>query len=678
MFIKRCLLALLFLLIQVKFLFCQDCIPSSPINLLKNKISEKKIQNIIENSHNKTFEQGEVDKVKKNIDYCNSTTAKKLTRVSSEIKTLSSTRKDLITYKDIDALNNRLTELRNTKAKIKHELIDDFRRISRKGLFIVLIENLPDIPPSNNQLIKNAKQILLPHAIEFLNGTYIKRLTKIRDYSSVIDIIESFTHGEMEENSNFNSKPNYARKYFIYTAEISVKHLLDSLKSYNKIGFSDELVINLETQSNFSDLLRAKNVSENDINKIKNNVIPRLAIIRNENIIAKERHDEIIEDVGKKINKIDIDIEKTENKIKDSSKKIQEICNQLNMPFNEKNPLKSAELAMSEVNHSIKELDKLWTTIKEQELFYLETESFPIEINPIIDISKKAFELHNRINRDKGQTEGLEKYSKIENYELQESISKHQTTIYREIKRIWIFPIPQDNSSFKVLVFANFKITDQKITEEKNKVTDSPNSKFDDSNTDVGMLPGVWLIDYNWDCIGIGQTQKFFVVSDFTFSTEDGYYGKWKFDKRTKRIEFNFKGGNETLYKGILSKHRNIDKGKIIQNKKVKGCWHIVEATPFPYFTIKDLIGEWQIIYDWGCTGGDRSTKIFVKYDFSFSDEKGSSGKWSFDKSTNRIEFKFEGGEKPHYKGIIGENRKVYNGKIFQSKKETGCWSLKE
>ena len=171
--------------------------------------------------------------------------------------------------------------------------------------------------------------------------------------------------------------------------------------------------------------------------------------------------EDAIRRVNDKIRSIDQDIAYVENSIKNRSDQIQEICRELEVRFNPNDPTASADEAERKINQKTASLKERYNSLREREIIFQETDYFSIEIDPRDDIAKKTMELHQQLNRDKGITDGLELFERIENLKTVQSNTKFQSNIYREVEEIWFFPIPSDNT-FKVSMFAKFRITDQR------------------------------------------------------------------------------------------------------------------------------------------------------------------------------------------------------------------------
>ncbi len=467
---KRHLPVLLAFFWAIPFTWTQNCIPGSSIALEREAATTANIQAKIQEVRKLNYYPKDVEEVKQMMLDCNVNMNRRLNDIERKIKEYSNIRKDAFGYRDNEGFEKQRLDLVEARRKVKEDFKKDFKREKRKGLFAVLIKDLPEIPPSTDSLKHTARNILLPVAVRFLNGEYITRLSSMRDYTLLKDAIESFSDGKMEEIDNFNSRPNYQRRYFLYIGEVSITHLDERIGSNDYNGYFKGKVLNFETEDNYAGILKAEGVSDADIERIRTEIIDHLLSIRSDNKAAEAAHFEYLETANKKIRQLDAEIEEIENKIKYRSKNINEICQKVGIPFDASNATKSAENALLTIDQQIKGLSNEWNKVKEQELLYSESKPFYIDKDPVLDVSKKAKELIDALNADKGQTNGLEMYTRVEDGTLVENTSKYKTMIFRSIDRVWIYPVPGDDNSYKIHVFAKFNITKQSIpTEEESK-----------------------------------------------------------------------------------------------------------------------------------------------------------------------------------------------------------------
>jgi hypothetical protein len=459
---KKIILLFLPLYFTLSLSYAQNCLPNSLISLESSKISLRDIQNSINLSSKKNYKEYELETVKQQIDLCTKEMAGRVNLIEDDIKKMSALKKELQPYLKAEGLKTQLEEQNNAKLKIKEELKKDFARIERKGLFAILMKNLPE-NPSTEVWKNNGRQILLPRAIEYLNGTNIKRITQIDDYSKVKDVIESFTTGSFKEIRNYG-KPNYSRNSFLYIVEASVSPVSESVLKNDEVKQFKSMVINLETETNYASLLQAQGIAEQEIKELQGIVNSKMPYILSDNKRSESQQNDYLFAANQEIKKIDERIKEINRKIIERNDIIKKICTSIGVKYNFDNPTASANQAASKIEEIISQNTQKWTNEKENEIAYEITPMpFPIEENPLHDVSQKAMELYKKINIDKGLIKGLEIYTKIEDLQVTESNFKTSTDIYRKVDKIWIYPIPQDNSSYRVAVFAKFKITTEKV-----------------------------------------------------------------------------------------------------------------------------------------------------------------------------------------------------------------------
>ena len=84
-----------------------------------------------------------------------------------------------------------------------------------------------------------------------------------------------------------------------------------------------------------------------------------------------------------------------------------------------------------------------------------------IESSPPRDLALKTVDLYKQIK--KSNLTKIVKSSEvfqINNYEIENYQTVEKIEVFREIKKIWIYPIPQNDGSFKLMIAFKFKITD--------------------------------------------------------------------------------------------------------------------------------------------------------------------------------------------------------------------------
>ncbi|NJL77059.1 MAG: hypothetical protein HC892_20650 [Saprospiraceae bacterium] len=243
----------------------QTCLPSSPITLSANQISEQNLRNLIAEKRI-TYTEPQAEEEISKIRQCNSQLEIKLQGIENEIAATSLKAQELYRFKDVSSLRQRLQTLEQNLVNAEQELQKSISQIPQVGVYLVV---LTDIDPFDNKnaLVQKAQAALHPYAIEDLNGVNIRRLSSVSNLESVKDIIESFTSGGASDKKIFVDKQNFARKYFLYVAQVSVLPLADPNFKGQNTTFGNAVFV-MKLNDTFEGELLKKNVSDEDLNTI--------------------------------------------------------------------------------------------------------------------------------------------------------------------------------------------------------------------------------------------------------------------------------------------------------------------------------------------------------------------------------------------------------------------------
>lgn len=453
----------LFLLYPI-FMIGQNCIPNAfTINLRKEELSIPNIQNNIKSS-SKTFPIDTLVNERYRIEECNKKIRLDLSNIDEKIKDLSNLKNELSTYQDVEGLKRLISIYNKNKEEVKANLKKDISRIERKGLFAVLLKDLDDILPPINQLNQNAETLLLPYAVEQLNGSYIKRILIAENYNKVQDVIETFTSGSMGIVKNYSNNPNIQKKHYLYIAEVSVSPKFGGSLQSSSINIPKGHVYNLEQYETELPKLQAEGVDDEDIDIIRSLLKFKLNEIEIENNNSENKYKEYILSAENSVRNIETKIEQENLKISSRGQKISDICNILNIKFIPNDINQSANSAMTKIEDKTIELFRDREKVKEKEIFYIES----LLINPsnaAEDLARSIYELSERIENEKERTDGIQIKREVNNNTLQ-SYTVTSTIVYRQIDLVWGVVIA-DKRQYKVGLFAKFKITSERTLTSK-------------------------------------------------------------------------------------------------------------------------------------------------------------------------------------------------------------------
>lgn len=444
-------------------IYAQQCTPTTYTFSMdvKQGVSFVNIKNELSKNDTTVFTQNVINTEWNRLLKCNDEFKSELHKIELEINRVSELKKELFVYQDLDALNRQLRDSRSNIEEVKKEVKKETSKVERKGLFAVLIKNLPYIPPPITTLTEKSNSILAPYAIEQINGTYIKRLTTTDNFIKVNDAIESMSNGNMKQVLNYSNTPNLEKRYFLYIVEVSVTPVLNSINTYTPDNSIISKVFSFDNNLDVLNDLRNEGVDEEDIERAKFTINERMSSIINENLIIENKHREELKKSNYNISQIEKEIAEINLKISNRSKKIEEICKKVESKFMIEDPNISAYNAKVKIESSIIKLTNSWNDIKEKEYFYKDIPASQL-INPKEDLSRNVLELFTIINKEQGTIEGVEVYNKIENSTLKENIKKQTISVYRQIDKFWVAIIITDKRFFKIGFFAKFKITNER------------------------------------------------------------------------------------------------------------------------------------------------------------------------------------------------------------------------
>lgn len=448
----------------------QNCNLDSPINLKQSSISATAIQRLIE-QHRTRYTQDEVVKLRQALAQCQLQIDRELTELQGQSSNMSLVYQDILGFKDVAGLKKTIADLKESRKKSKEELEQNLSRIKHFGLFVVLLKNI-DTYAQKQELTKQTIQALTTRAVEDLNGNYIKRFSEVKNYSEVSDIITSMTSGEVYSEKEYVFNINFKDNYCLYAGKIGVTPLKKALTTTGSGEVSGSQVLNIDLDKDWQTKLRAHGVSQSDIEKIINESIPYLDGIRGENENATIRQERMLESGQEKIAKIDRDIADTESRLANRNNRIREYCAKYNVSFDETAIEVSVQRLLDKIRNEIETINKKWNTVKERDIVSRETRH-TIEGNPAESIASEVVKLVDLLRAQYRTVQKMEERVDIENLQVTDIQTKKEVQIYREIEQIWVYPIPREDGSFGLYVFARFKITDQKASPLQTNTTPS-------------------------------------------------------------------------------------------------------------------------------------------------------------------------------------------------------------
>lgn len=470
----------LFLLFTMNFfllisnLSSQTCNIESAYTIESRQITEKSILEAIKSS-SKEFDEGYLNSIKINVNKCNAQSAQQIDELNARYNYLTELRKKLITNEDLKKIDAELRQQESKEKGIKNTLKKDFARVEKKALYCVLLKDIENIRDMSRPDLNDMGRLALSSkAAEEYIGLYINSLSSIQDYGKINEVIESFTNATIKEQDN-KSIVNYGKKYYLYIVEVILTPNENRIETMSRDKSKVPLITNLEISNDYATKLQANGVTEEHIQSIRSFVETKKALTVLKNNEARKKQEAYVKSAVEQLNIISKEVKELQKKISQRSLEIKNICDELKINYDKNNPDYSAELATKKLEEESCNLNQEWISVKEKEIIYMEATPFTIVHQAVSDISKKTEELYYKISDQYGQIQEVEVYCRIENGSLTEYNEKYEQKVFREVEKIWIYPIPLDGDSYKVAVFAKFKITDKTIQ----KKTDPDNIDLD-------------------------------------------------------------------------------------------------------------------------------------------------------------------------------------------------------
>jgi hypothetical protein len=162
---------------------------------------------------------------------------------------------------------------------------------------------------------------------------------------------------------------------------------------------------------------------------------------------------------------------------------------------------------------------------------------------------------------------------------------------------------------------------------------------------------------------------------DYTYwvNEDDTLWGTWF--TVGDYVDFTFDEYPSSHYIGTLDYTGEYMDGTMDNLDNMTGCWYAIKTSTST--TVPAIEGDWDIYYDWSCTGTYSGPAAFTFfYDFSFSvTEEGSDpsyGTWFT--VGDYVDFTFNDDPFSHYIGTLDSSSTYMEGTMDNTAGGTGCW----
>ncbi len=443
--------------------FSQDYQPTSPLVFTKNRIQKSTLIQKI-SAERKLFNALDIDELKIQIKKNNNAVDNRISVLKNKMTNIFMDKQELLKLVDIKKMQEQIKVKQQSRKDIEAQIKQDLKSINYQGLYLVVLNNI-DPWASKEKLAQQAEKLLAPIAIEDLNGVFISSLTVIKDNVLLKDQIKASISGEMAVEKQYISKIIDNRTKFIYLIKVNVAPLKKSLTA----GKSDtaksgaNLVLNLLDDYSYKSKLQTAKIPATEIKNIEFEVSSSQEVINSSNSTSTRRQQQIIRMGNTNLTKIDEDIRQLKSILANRSTYLKQIIEtKTNISFDVNRIEVSINNALKYFDDQLAELKEQLIAAKEKELVYRYNANVTVEGKPEQDIAKTAIDIYKQLKASHSKVEQFIRESEVVNNMLVSDKTGRGQDIYREVEKIWLYPVAGDNDNFLLTVVAKFKITDVK------------------------------------------------------------------------------------------------------------------------------------------------------------------------------------------------------------------------
>lgn len=470
----------------------QRCDPDNAATLSLPSITESNVLQKLQ-AVRPEYNAADVKAIKETLNKCNAEMEAELSRIQTQLSDASLKYQEILSVKDISKLEEQIKARQDSRTQSQAELERNLAGVKHTGIFIVLLQGI-DIYADKNELVKQSQDALAPQVVQSLNGTQISRLTSVSNLKEVKDIIQSFTGGDMSIADVLADKPLYTKKVFLYAAKVNVTPLKN--KQINTLKLANGAtarVIDVLNESNWEDELTSIGVSNELISELNMKISGQARRINNENFEADRSQESIAQRGAEEIAKIDEEIKELRSKINIAKQKVQGVLKSLGQSYNENDVAGSIQKAL---NAQLKIMDNLrqeWNTVKGREYLW-KPALIEINGNPFASMAPEVIRLVKLLNDTYGTIKKSAELTKVEDMIVTDYQAFLKTEAYREVDKIWIYPVGQDDGTFQLTLIARFKINTKTPNSTSVSTPTYTNISTNSSYTEYGITPSFKMI----------------------------------------------------------------------------------------------------------------------------------------------------------------------------------------
>jgi hypothetical protein len=438
----------------------QNCGANSPIQISKDNLNIDFIKNKIRSNPSALYTLGDIKTLNTNIKACQNQIDNALSEINSSISALVLDKQDLLKLKDVDKIKEQIVAKNDSKAQIKKEMEKDLSNVAYKGLFLCIANDI-DVYESKENLANMSEAAISGDAIKNLNGIFLESMTVIQNNVTIRDYVRSVMAGEMNIEKKYIEVTLRKDKKFIYVAKVSVNPLKKPISGYDttQVAAGKVFVFDLMKTRSVPDLSQF-GISSNDENiaQIPDLIASLSNTIDQENQVAGHRESTILTNGNANMLKVQDEIKALTEKMNAYITEISRILQlKTKVAFDQNNLQKCVEAALQYFDTKIKLLTDKKMMIKEFELISQHT-NVVAEGEPTEDVAKTAINVAKQIEASYSKVEQFSEVTEVQNYMLTNYELAKKKDIYRAVDRIWIYPIPDNQDNFELVVVAKFKV----------------------------------------------------------------------------------------------------------------------------------------------------------------------------------------------------------------------------
>jgi PEGA domain len=441
----------------------QNCGVNNPILITKNNMNVDFIKTKIRSNPSALYTMGDIKALNTNIKACQNQIDNAISEINSSISALVLDKQDLLKLKDVDKIKEQITAKNDSKAQIKKEMEKDLSNITYKGLFLCITNDI-DVYESKEKLANTSEAAISGDAIKNLSGIFMESMTVVKNNMMIRDYIRSIMAGEMNVEKKYIEVTLRKDKKFIYVAKVGVSPLKKPIAGYDttQVTAGKVFVFDLMKTKSVPDLSQF-GISSNDenITQIPDLITSLSTTIDQENELSGRREETILTNGNANMAKVENEIKALTEKMNIYIDEISRILQlKTKVAFDKNNLQKCVEAALQYFDTKIKLLTDKKMMIKEFELISQHT-NVVAEGEPTEDVAKTAINVAKQIEASYSKVEQFSEVTEVQNYMLTNYEMAKKKDIYRGVDKIWVYPIPDNQDNFELVVVAKFKVNYQ-------------------------------------------------------------------------------------------------------------------------------------------------------------------------------------------------------------------------